>query len=82
MNTKIVEFISDIDSTSYDEFKKNATYTSDIKINNEINNLDYTILNDMEKYIPFISNIINNDYTNSLGNKIVLKSMKINLLRL
>jgi len=74
MNTKIVEFISDIDSTSYDEFKENATYTSDIKINNEINNLDYTILNDMEKYIPFISNIINSDYTNSLGNKIVLKS--------
>lgn len=74
MNSKIVGFISDIDSTSYEEFRDNATYTSDIKINNEINDLDYTILNDMEKYIPFISNIINSDYTNSLGNKIVLKS--------
>ena len=74
MNNKIVEFISDIDSTSYDEFKKNAVITSDIKINNEINDLDYSILNDIEKYIPFISNIVNLDYTNSLENKIVLKS--------
>ena len=44
MNTKIVEFISDIDSTSYDEFKKNAT------IDDIVNKLLKTMEQKLEVY--------------------------------
>lgn len=74
MNDKIVELISEIDSNDYDEFTNSASINSEITLNEEISALDYSIINEIEKYLPFISNIVNLDYTNIDNNPVVLKS--------
>ena len=58
MNDNVVEFISSIETNTYDEFLNNATIESSYTIDCDINDYDYSWLNQVEQYIPFISNII------------------------
>ncbi len=62
MHDKIIEFVSTIDETSYDEFVNNAKYDSDLNLDGSYINYDYSWLNQVEKYLPFISNIISTDF--------------------
>lgn len=73
MNDELVEFISNINSTEYDEFIKNAKKNSSLVINEQLKDYDYSWINKLEEYLPFISNIVNLDYTDSFSNT-VLKS--------
>lgn len=65
MNDKIVEFISDIDSSIFDLYALNAHIDSQVDIDSETKEYDYSWLNQVEKYLPFVSNIVNMDYTNA-----------------
>lgn len=62
MNDKIVSFISSLDLSSYDNFINEAKVDSSIILDDEINDYDFSWLNEVEKYLPFISNIVNFDY--------------------
>lgn len=73
MNDKLVEFFSNIDSTKYDEFIENLKINSSLILNKQLKDYDYSWINKLEEYLPFVSNIINLDYTNSFSN-VVLKS--------
>ena len=64
MNDKIVEFISGLDFHSYDEFNNMVSIESSIDLDGEIENYDFSWINEVEKYLPFITNIVNYDYSN------------------
>ncbi len=70
MNDNVVEFISSIETNTYDEFLNNATIESSYTIDCDINDYDYSWLNQVEQYIPFISNIVND--TNLPNNSIIV----------
>lgn len=78
MNDRIVEFISDIDSTSYDEYVSRASIDSKLTIDN-MYDYDYSWLTELEEYIPFISNIVNQDYSNT--DETVIKSYENRFIR-
>lgn len=58
MNDKILEFITELDSSSYDEFVSCADIESSMRLDDEINDYNYSWLNQVEQYLPFISNIV------------------------
>lgn len=70
MNDNVVEFISSIETNTYDEFLNNATIESSYVVDCDINDYDYSWLNQVEQYIPFISNIVND--TNLPNNSIIV----------
>lgn len=72
MNDKIIEFISNIDSNQYDEYANNVSIDSKLEIDDEINKYDYSWLNQVEKYLPFLNTIVNGKYLSMDPN--VLKS--------
>lgn len=57
MDDKLVEFITNIDSSSYKEYEENVNITSSIDLSNELNEYDYSWLNQIEQYLPFITKI-------------------------
>lgn len=59
MNDKILEFITELDSSSYDEFISSTNIESTMRLDDEINDYNYSWLNQVEQYLPFISNIVN-----------------------
>lgn len=72
MNDKILEFITELDSSSYEEFILNANIESKMQLDDEINDYNYSWLNQVEQYLPFISNIVNAKH--GYGDNYVLKS--------
>ena len=73
MNDKVVEFISNIDSSDYEDFYNNSSIESSLNIKQNLLDYDLSWLDELEEYLPFINNIIYLDYTNTNSN-IVLKS--------
>lgn len=71
MNDKIVEFISDIDVSDFDIFTNNSNVSTSLSLDMQLSDYNCSWLDSLEEYLPFISNIVTVDYTNS---KIVLKS--------
>lgn len=73
MNDKIIEFISNVDSSDYEDFYNNSSINSDLNIKHHLLDYDLSWLDELEEYLPFVNNIIYLDYTNTNTN-IVLKS--------
>lgn len=73
MNDKIVEFISDINLSNYDEFADNSSINSSLTLDMQLSDYDFSWLDIVEEYLPFVNNIIYLDYTNTNSN-VVLKS--------
>lgn len=71
MNDKIVEFISDVDISDFDAFEENLNLDTSLSLDMQLNDYNCSWLDSLEEYLPFISNIVTIDYTNS---NIVLKS--------
>ena len=78
MNDKIVELISSIDSTSFDDYVRRANIDSKLTIDN-VRDYDYTWLTEIEEYLPFVSNIVNQDYSNT--DMTVIKSYENRFIR-
>ena len=78
MNDKIVEFVSDIDSASFDEFLSRSNIDSKLVIDNMFD-YDYSWLTEVEEYLPFIANIVNQDYSMTDDN--VIKSYENRFIR-
>ena len=73
MNEEIIEFMSNIDSNSFEDFINNSNIDTEVALNTELCNYDFSWLDEIEEKLPFISNIINLDYTNGKS-KVILKS--------
>lgn len=73
MNDKIIEFISNVDSSNYEEFYNNSKLDSILNLKQNLLDYDISWLDELEEYLPFVNNIIYLDYTNTNTN-IVLKS--------
>ena len=73
MNDKVVEFISNIDSSDYEDFYNNSSIESSLNLKQNLLDYDLSWLDELEEYLPFINNIIYLDYTNT-NSDIVLKS--------
>ena len=78
MNDKIVEYISDIDSTSFDDFLSRSNIDSKLIIDSDFD-YDISWLTEVEEYLPFISNIVNQDY--STTDDSVIKSYENRFVR-
>lgn len=53
MNDKILEFITELDSSSYDEFISNTNIESTMRLDDEINDYNYSWLNSGESIPTF-----------------------------
>lgn len=80
MNDEIVEFISNVDSTSFDTFKNNSNIECDYNIDSNIFDYNCNWLSQIEEYLPFITYVVNLDYTNN-NNSIVLKSYENRVIK-
>lgn len=80
MNDEIVEFISNVDSTSFDTFSNNSNIECNYNIGNSITDYNSNWLSQIEEYLPFISYVVNLDYTNN-NNSIVLKSYENRVIK-
>ena len=78
MNDKIVEYISEIDSTSFDEFLSRSNIDSKLIIDSDFD-YDFSWLPEVEEYLPFIANIVNQDY--SATDDSVIKSYENRFVR-
>lgn len=65
MNDKLIEFISDVDSSTLDDYLSNINVTSSLDIMDEVNDYDYSWLNQVEQYIPFLNKICTASYKNT-----------------
>lgn len=68
MNNKIVEYISDIDNVLYDKFIDNSNIEL---LEYNLNDYDYSWLDSLEEYLPFLNNIVTKNYAKS---NVILKS--------
>lgn len=68
MDNKIIEYISDIDNTSYEKFKENSNIE---KMEYSFNDYDISWLDSLEEYLPFLNNIVTKNYAKS---NVILKS--------
>ena len=65
MNDKIVELISDIDSSSFDQFKDSVSINTSLDLDTKNLSYDYSWLNQIEQYLPFVSNIVSMDFSHA-----------------
>lgn len=72
MNDKILEFVTSLDTDSFDDFSTSSCVDSQIGLDDEINDYDYSWLKQVEESLPFISNIVHAKYGH--GDNHVLKS--------
>lgn len=73
LNDKIIEFISNIDSSDYESFYNNSSIECNLNLKQNLLDYDISWLDELEEYLPFLNNIIYLDYTNT-NTDIVLKS--------
>ncbi len=71
MNDRVLELVTGLDIDCLDEFISGTTVESSMHLDDEINDYDYSWLNQVEQYLPFVSNIVN---TKEYGDHYVLQS--------
>lgn len=59
MNDKIIEFVTSIDTSSYKEYEENMNITNSLDLSTELSEYDYSWVNQIEQYLPFITKICN-----------------------
>lgn len=79
MDDKIIGFITNVDSSSYKEYEENIDITSSIDLSTELNEYDYSWVNQIEQYLPFITKICNTEVNNM--DKNVLTSYENRFIR-
>lgn len=62
MNKELLEFMLSISEDNYEEFMKKSTVSLETSNNLEVVALDYSWIDIVEKYIPFLKNVVENPY--------------------
>lgn len=62
MNKELLEFMLSISEDNYEEFMKKSTVSLETSNNLEVVSVDYSWIDIVEKYIPFLKNVVENPY--------------------
>lgn len=62
MNKELLEFMLSISEDNYEEFMKKSNISLETSNNLEVVAIDYSWIDIVEKYIPFLKNVVDNPY--------------------
>lgn len=62
LNRELLDFMLSISEDNYDEFMKKSNISLETSNNLEVSTIDYSWIDIVEKYIPFLKNAVDNPY--------------------